>query len=86
MYPFSPAEAKHVLALSEAPELERRGGLGDLIFKVETAEGRVEEGHIIEIDGESSQGGVLLGGMPPDNRQRFVAFEEMIWIGAGYLE
>jgi hypothetical protein len=86
MYRYTPQEAKHVLGLSRAPELERRGGEGDLIFKIETAGGRVETGHVIEIDGESSLGGVLLGGMPPSNEQRFVPFDEMIWIAAGFLE
>jgi hypothetical protein len=63
MYPFEADEAKLVFAMSDA--ITRRGGLGDVIFRVETPEGRVEEGHIVEVDGESSRDDVLLGGMPP---------------------
>lgn len=84
MHTFTPDEAKRVFDYGSA--VERRSGLGDVAFKVETVDGRTEVGQIIEVDGEDSRDGVLLGGMPPDGEQRYVRFDEMVWIGVGYLE
>jgi hypothetical protein len=77
MYPFEPDEARSVFALSDAIVRRR----GSVLFRVETTEGREVDGHIMEIDGESSRDGVLIGGLPPDYEQWFVRFDEMIWIG-----
>jgi hypothetical protein len=57
-----------------------------VIFRVETTDGRVEEGHIVGLDGGGSRDGVLLGGLPPDKEQRFVRFDEMLWIAIGHRE
>ncbi len=84
MHTFEPHEAKRLLELSE--RIRRRSGLGDLIVRLETNDGQVTDGHIIEIDGEDSKDGILLGGMPPDNRHRFTPFDQIVWIGFGFLE
>ena len=87
MHQFTPEETKAVLAF--AATLDRRGGEGDVIFRIETAAGCVAEGHVIAIDVEDAEeaaDGVLLGGMPPDNAHHLVKFDEIVWIGIGFLK
>jgi hypothetical protein len=85
MYAFDPDEARRLIRTLQ-DGCRRTSGLGDLIFKIETASGNEVVGHLVEQDGESSPEGVLLGGMSPDDAQDAIRYDQMIWIGVGYAE
>ena len=84
MYTYEATEARALVEWA-LDNLHRSSGLGDLIIKVETATGATV-GHSIERDGESSQDGILLGGMPPGNEHHHVRWADIVWIGFGYEE
>ena len=82
MHPYEADEARAVFRLL-SDNVESPPGLGEIVFKVETTSGESVVGRIVERDGESSRDGVLLGAMTPENSQRLVRWDEMLWIGVG---
>lgn len=74
---FEPEEARKILDL--ARELERESGFGDVILRIETKDGKVLEGAVVEEDGESSPGGVLL-----NEAGTAVRSEDMVSLGIGF--
>lgn len=85
MHPLSAGEARGAVeALLD--KLDRPSGLGDVILKLESVDGRTISGRIVERDGESSQDGVLLGAMSDDTEQRFMRWDEIVWLAAGVTD
>lgn len=78
MQSFEAQEAEKLVDLL-VNQIEREPGLGDLAFRIQTKFGEEQVGLIVERNGESSQGGVLLndGGEP-------IRYEDMVWIGVGF--
>jgi hypothetical protein len=80
MRTFSAEEARGLIR-TIADVYERESGLGDVVLRIETASGETFTGHLVELDGASSPGGVML-----NDGERAIGFEEIVWIGMGYEE
>jgi hypothetical protein len=85
MHRLSADEARGAVEAVEQ-RLSRPSGLGDVVFRIETPDGHTVSGRIVERDGESSAGGLILGAMSYDTSHRFVRWDEIVWIGAGLTD
>lgn len=60
-------------------QCERKSGLGDLVFRIETRTGEERLGCIVERDGESSPDGILL-----NDGESSIRYDDIVWIGLGF--
>lgn len=78
MQPFETDEARKAIDLLLS-QCARESGLGDLAFRIRKKSGGEQVGLIVERDGESSSGGVLL-----NDDEEPIQYDDMVWIGFGF--